>query len=381
MSIVDIFRVGQYAPPMHGSALIGASPTLALGARVDALRRAGIDAVSLSSPEFGSPPVPTLLEDGHALLTEAAGNRAVASLARDALFGPWMLPRHVPLVTAGAKAALFAILRSLVSPGERIGLVTPCWPSYWQLASLVHAAVVPIPTRLEDGWRPDPQAIREASRADGGRLRAVIVANPCNPTGRVLDPGALAALVAAVSDVGAALILDESFCRFRYGAARADDTRPALAEDAPLFLVNSFSKNFELQGYRLGAALVPRGHAEAVLAVHQAVCTAASSIAQGAVLALHREGALHTPDLSAQRAAVLSLIAEAGWPCHQSEGGFYAFPRLDRPADILDRFSRAGFVWLDGAAFGADPAHLRLCFARPLPRLLALRDRLREALA
>jgi aspartate/methionine/tyrosine aminotransferase len=366
---------------MHGSASIGASPTLALGARVDALRRAGIDAVSLSSPEFGAPPPPGPLGDTHAVLTDAAGNRALAALARAALFGPWTLPRHVPLVTAGAKAALFAILRSVVSPGERIGLVTPCWPSYRQLARLVHAAIVPIPTRLEDGWRPDPQAIRTAARTGGGRLRAVIVANPCNPTGRVLDGEAIAALLAAAADAGAALVLDESFSRFRFGAARRHDTRPALPDDAPLFLVNSFSKNFELQGYRLGAALVPRGQAEAVLAIHQAVCSAASSIAQAAVLALDRAGALRTPDLSAQRATILSFIAETGWPCHATEGGFYAFPRLDTPSDIAERFTRAGFVWLDGAAFGADPAFIRLCFARPLPKLLALRDRLREALA
>jgi len=364
---------------MLGSTALHASPTLALGARAAAMRRAGADVLSVSTPSFLNSVAPVPIPPAAALLGDPAGEPALRDLARDRLFGGWSLPQHGVMVTAGAKAALHAVLRHLLRPGDRVGIVTPAWPSYTQLVGLLYAEPVPIPTQLADGWLPAPEAIGAAAAAPGAPMRALILSNPANPTGRVLDGAALDSVLVACAGLGVACILDESFSAFRFGAARDNGARPVPPDSTSLYVVNSFSKNFAVQGYRLGAALIPREGWQPVLAAHQAVSSAASSAAQAALLALEAAGQLRTPDIAPQRDATLAFIAAAGWACHPTQGGFYAFPRLPDLA-LLNRFERAGLLALDGAAFGGDPRHIRLCFARPMTELMAMLSRMQAVL-
>lgn len=364
---------------MLGSTALRASPTLALGARAAAMRRAGVDVLSVSTPSFPNPPMAVPIAPAAALLGDPAGEGALRALARQRLFGGWALPDHDVMVSAGAKAALHAILRHLLRPGDRVGIVTPAWPSYAQLVGLLFAEPVSIATQLGDGWLPAPQAIRAAAAASGAPMRALLLSNPANPTGRVLEGAALDAVLMACAEAGVACILDESFSGFRFGAARETAARPVPPDAATLYVVNSFSKNFAVQGYRLGAALIPRDAWQPVLAAHQAISSAASSAAQAAVMALDAAGVLQAPDIAPQRDATLDFIAAQGWACHPTQGGFYAFPRLPDLA-LLDRFERAGLLVLGGAAFGGDPRHIRLCFARPMPELMALLGRMQAVL-
>lgn len=364
---------------MNGTAALHASPTLALGARAAALREAGKDVLSLSTPTFPCPAAPVTIPPSAALLGAAEGLGALREFARARLFAGWSLPHHTVIVTAGVKAGLHAILRHLLSPGERVGIVTPAWPSYAQLVRLLYGQPVPIETRLADGWIPDPAVVMAAARAPGPPLRALLLSNPGNPTGRVLDRAALEPVLDTCAEAGLACVVDESFSLFRFDGARDDTERPAPRHPGALYVVNSFSKNFAVQGYRLGAVMAPHDSWKSVLAAHQGVSSSASSAAQAAVMALLEAGLLETQELGQQRDATLAFIAAAEWACHPTQGGFYAYPRLPDAA-LIERFERAGLLALTGVAFGGDPLHLRLCFARPMAELDVMLARMRAVL-
>jgi aspartate/methionine/tyrosine aminotransferase len=85
------------------------------------------------------------------------------------------------------------------------------------------------------------------------RTVAAMVASPANPTGTLLTADELAALSASCKQHGGSLIVDEIYHGLTYGC----DAATALAVDPDVFVINSFSKYFQMTGWRLGWLVVP----------------------------------------------------------------------------------------------------------------------------
>jgi aspartate/methionine/tyrosine aminotransferase len=192
--------------------------------------------------------------------------------------------------------------------------------------------------------------------------RAVLLANPGNPTGQVASQAELAAAMAACAAASALLVLDESFSEIIADhpawAASVLDPHPNLV------IINSFSKNHHLQGQRVAACLLHATLREDFIAVHQSLMSSAPSLGQAAALAALQAG--EGMDYSAPRRIAVELIARAGWSCLANQGTFYHFPRLPDLPRTLERLRDVGLYGLTGDIFGPPYAnHLRLCFGRP----------------
>ena len=350
------------------------SPTLALAREIEHARAEGRDAWSLSTPSF---PVPTSLpavEESWLKLSAPEGLPDLRASARAAFFGRWDAPDHSCVITAGAKAGIFAVLRAALKPGARVLLPGPAWPSYEDLCRSAGCAPVSLP-RAANGFALDMTEMRAQARdAD-----AVMLANPCNPTGRILPADELAALASLCEQRQLLLVLDQSFSSviFDQAAWRASVTS---AFDR-LVLIDSFSKNNLLQGARVAAALVPLAIKDDVIAAHQTIISAAPT--PGQYLALHAlKHGQSMPDLSAQRARAEAFIAQRGWSCYPQQGSFYFFPKLPDRKTFQERAAHHGVYILAGDAFGAAyGAHFRLCFAKPLDELETIFERLSEVSA
>lgn len=337
------------------------SPTLVLVDEMEAARQAGQDVLSLSTPSFPrSVDVPMAPLANGLRLSAPEGDPGLRQAARAGLFGRWVLPDHDLCITAGAKAALFAILRILDEPGARIIVTAPAWPSYDDIIRLAGHQPVAYWTRSEDGFRLDPAELTRLLAETGAR--AVMLANPGNPTGQIVTAAELDGALAACAAAGALLVLDESFSEIiadhQAWAASAVEPHPNLV------IINSFSKNLHLQGQRVAACLLHASLCEDFIAVHQALMSSAPSLGQAAALAALQAGT--ALDYSAPRAIAIDLIARARWSCLPNQGSFYHFPRLPDLADTLARLRTVGLYGLTGDIFGAPYAnHLRLCFGRP----------------
>lgn len=347
------------------------SPTLELAQRVAEARAAGREAWSLSTPSLPSPPQLPVPDAAWLKLTAPQGLPALRAAARRAFFDRWRAAEHDCIITAGAKAAIFAVLRVALPEGSGVIVPCPAWPSYADLCSAANVRPLPLPTQ-----HPDFALNRDALEALAPQAQAILLANPCNPTGRILTPDEMDLLAEISERHGLLLILDQSFSAITFDpAAWAASVLPGSDR---LVVIDSFSKNYLLQGARVAAALLPPALTGPVVAMHQTLVSAAPS--PGQYLALHAlENEAAMPDLTAQRALARDFIAAQGWEAFPQQGSFYYFPKVPAFAGFAAKAAARSVHLLGGDAFGAPYGdHFRLCFGRPLAELETILQRVTD---
>jgi len=151
------------------------------------------------------------------------------------------------LVTGGAIEANFNAFYSLVEPGDTVVSVFPTYQQLHSVAKGFGADVRRLHLRPEGGWLPDPEELKELVDA---RTRMVVINNPNNPTGALIDGGLLKAICEVAGDVGAYVLSDEAY-RGLY--VDEGDWAPSVVDIYDRGIATgSFSKPFSLTGLRLG---------------------------------------------------------------------------------------------------------------------------------
>ena len=358
-------KTRQHKNEFYHSDALRRSPTLALADQVEAARMAGEDIISLSTPSFPmhqSVEVAPLISGMR--LSAPEGDPMLRAEVRSGLFGRWDLPDHRVCITAGAKAALFSVLRALPVSNAVVLLPGPAWPSYEDIVRLAGHLPHPLWTDFSDGFRLDPDVLADLLRRT--KAQAVFLANPGNPTGRIHTKAELQGALEACRSAGAVLVLDESFSKIIFDLASW--TASVTISDPALVIINSFSKNHHLQGQRVAACLMHLSRIESFVAVHQTLISSAPSFGQAAALAALRDGPV--ADYAEARAISAQIITRAGWPCQPNQGSFYHFPCLPDAQAVLAQLRQVGLFALDGTAFGGPYGdHLRLCFGRPITEM------------
>lgn len=151
------------------------------------------------------------------------------------------------LTAPGAIGANFLALYALVRPGDRVVCVTP---TYQQLASVpasFGAEVVPLPLRPANGFVPD---VDELEGLVDGRTRAIVLNNPNNPTGALIDRDLLERIVAIAAGHGAWVLADEVYRGLEHEEGVTAPSVVDLYDRA--VSTGSMSKVFSLAGLRLG---------------------------------------------------------------------------------------------------------------------------------
>ena len=155
------------------------------------------------------------------------------------------------VVTNGSAEANFVAMWHLVEPGDAVAVVVPAYMQTPGLAHALGAEVREIPLRLELGWQPDPDEI--ATRVTE-KTRAIVVTNPNNPTGSILNADARNELVRAADRVGAWILADEVYT----GAERNGVITPSFFGEYPrVVATGSVSKAYGLPGLRVGWVVAP----------------------------------------------------------------------------------------------------------------------------
>ncbi len=159
------------------------------------------------------------------------------------------------VTTNGSAEANFVALWELIEPGDEVAILVPTYMQTHGLAYAFGARVREVWCREDHGWQPDPDEIRTA--VDGARL--VVVTNPENPTGTVLDDEVRQAIVDAAAASGAWIIADEVYA----GAEVEGPSTPSFwgATDR-VIATGSLSKAYGLPGLRFGWLVAPREMAD-----------------------------------------------------------------------------------------------------------------------
>jgi aspartate/methionine/tyrosine aminotransferase len=352
--------------------------------RALAMERAGIRVIHLEvgEPDFPPPPAAVAacvraLEAGETHYTDSRGLaelREAIAVDRARRFAVAADPERV-IVTNGTSSALLLVFALLVGPGDEVILGAPHYPCYPNLIRANGGVPVVVPTRPEEGYRLDVDAVR---RALSRRTRAIVVSSPANPTGAIQSRATLAAL----AELGPPLVSDEVYDGLVYGGARVTS---ALEVSDACYVLDGFSKRYAMTGFRLGYAVVPKPALRPLQVMQQNFFISANAFVQRAGLAALREG---EPTVAAMRAAygrrrdlLVAGLRRLGFRVPVlPEGAFYVFAEArafgaDSLALAFELLERAQVGATPGVDFGAaGEGFLRFCYA-------ASEASLREALA
>lgn len=308
------------------------------------LEASGRDIIHLEvgEPDFPTPPL--IIEAGIRALTERqtfyTGATGLPAL-REAIagfyqsrFGVQIDPARI-IVTPGASGALQLILALLVGRDDEVLLTDPGYPCNRHLVSLFEGKPVNIPVGANSRFQLTAEHIQQHWT---GQTVAALVASPANPTGTVLEPTEIAELAAACRARNGVLIVDEIYQGLVYD--RPHETALSVADD--VFIVNSFSKFFQMTGWRLGWLVAPQQHIPALEKLAQNLFLAPPTVAQHAALA-----AFHPETLALLETRRLILDTRRN----------YLATRLRQLGFILPATAQGAFyLWADASRFTRDAA-------------------------
>jgi aspartate/methionine/tyrosine aminotransferase len=283
------------------------------------------------------------------------------------------------VVTAGASGAFLLAFTALFDAGDRVALGAPGYPSYRQILRALSLTPVDIETAAEDRFQPTADQL--AAVPD---LAGVIVASPSNPAGTMLDRPALAALVGAAADRGAAFVSDEIYHGLGYGRRAVS----ALEISDDVVVVNSFSKYHSMTGWRIGWMVVPERLVRQVerLAQNMFICPPhASQIAALAAMDATDELQANVAVYAENRRLMLDGLPRAGFDrIAPPDGAFYVYADVsDLTGDSLafarEILDRAGVAVTPGLDFDAarGAGTLRFSYARSTADIAEGLERLR----
>ena len=353
-----------------------------------ALEAAGRSVVhmEIGEPDFPTPaPVLAAARDalagGGIYYTSALGipelRQAIATHYADR-YGVAIAPERV-VVTAGSSAALLLVMALILDRDDRILLSDPGYPCNRHFVRVLEGEPVGVPVGPDTNYQLSAGLIERHWTA---RTRGVLIASPSNPTGTTVPPDEMRAIAAAVARRGGRLIVDEIYLGLSYGGEPLSVLSLAGAAADDLFVVSSFSKYFNMTGWRLGWTIVPERHVRDVEKLAQNLYISPPTLSQRAALACFLPETLAILEerrraFRDRRDFLVPALRGLGFgiPVLPS-GGFFVYADSSRFSPDSERFCRdvlegAGVAITPGVDFGAHRAseHVRFAYTIEMAKL------------
>lgn len=262
------------------------------------------------------------------------------------------------VITVGVSEALYLALTAVLNHGEEVLIPTPCFVAYQPEVILAGGTPVEIPSRLEDNFQPNLEALRQAVSP---RTKAILIGYPNNPTGAVASRDTMLEVLKIAEEHDLVVISDEIYDRLVYGPAHISFAALPGARERTITL-GGFSKDYAMTGWRIGYAAAPADTLQGLLRIHQYTIMSAPTTAQAAALAALQVGESYVQEMLAEydrrRKLIVGGLNRLGLPTFEPLGAFYAFPKItltgmddETFAQLLLEEEKVAVV--PGSAFGA----------------------------
>jgi aspartate/methionine/tyrosine aminotransferase len=349
----------------------------------------------IGEPDFA--PAPAVLDAAQQALLQGAAQRYTAALGlqslREAISTHYRaalgvdVPATRIVITAGASGALLLACAALVERDAEVLMPDPSYPCNRHFISAFNGRPVLIPSGPEDRFQLSA-AMVAAHWND--HTRGVLLASPSNPTGTAITRDQLTQTVAAVRQRGGFSVVDEIYQGLTYD--HAPFSALELGED--IVVINSFSKYFNLTGWRLGWLVVPHALMPEIEKLAQNFYICPSSMAQHAALACFTPESLaiaeqRREEMRRRRDYLVPALQTLGFHVPVvPDGAFYVYADCSRLTDdatgfCRDVLERTGVALTPGVDFGEVGAHrfVRVSYATSMPKLEQAISRLAAYLA
>jgi aspartate/methionine/tyrosine aminotransferase len=342
---------------------------------------------SIVHMEIGEPDFPTakpicdagvrVIETGNLFYTPALGLpelRAAISRFYRERYGV-EVPASRVIITAGASGALLLAIATLINPGDEVLMADPGYPCNRNFVRMMGGVPAEIAVGAESAYQLLPEMV---ARQWTPRTKAVMVASPSNPTGTLMPEESLRAIASIARERGGAMIVDEIY----HGLVYENAYTTALKFSADVFVINSFSKYFNMTGWRLGWMVAPEGYVRELDKLSQNIYLSAPTPAQHAALAAFAPETLaileeRRSEFKARRDFLVPALRGIGFRIPVvPQGAFYIYADCsalsqDSFAFARDLLETAGVAITPGADFGANAAerHVRFAYTNAIPVL------------
>ena len=328
----------------------------------------------LPTPPFICEAATEAMRAGHTFYTHTAGYLELRQAIADkvlALHGVRYSTSEI-MATTGATLAIYAAVRAFIGRGDNAIVISPAYAIFSNAVLMSGGEPRPVPlARTDSGFALDLDRVQAAIDAN---TRLLVVNSPSNPTGWVITEAEQQALVEIADRHDLVVLADEVYERLVYGREQLAPSFARLETNRErLIVVNSFSKTYNMTGWRLGWA---QGSQPAIQTMTKAVefitSNPAAMVQQAGIVAL-RDGEPYIADLRTQYANRRDQVTRAlagipGVSVAAPDGAFYAFPKIsaaiDSTAFTAALVQATGVALAPGSAFGRDgEGYVRVCFA------------------
>jgi aspartate/methionine/tyrosine aminotransferase len=349
-----------------------------------ALEAAGRSVIhmEIGEPDFPTPE-PVLaaalagIAGGSIYYTSALGLpelRRAISAYYEAHYGVAVAPERI-VVTAGSSAALLLTLALLVNRDDQILLADPGYPCNRHFVRTLEGEAVGIPVGPGSNYQLTSELIAQHWTH---RTRGALIASPSNPTGTTVPWEEMRRIERTVAARGGALIVDEIYLGLSY----AERPRTALALSDEIFIISSFSKYFNMTGWRLGWLVAPERHVRDIEKLAQNLYISPATPSQRAALACFtpETNAIvesRREEFRARRDFLVPALRELGFKIPvMPTGGFFVYADcsafgMDSERFALEALQATGVAFTPGLDFGRHrpEAHVRFAYTISKPLL------------
>jgi len=370
--------------------LLSPSPTLAITAKSNEMKRQGIDVVGLGAgePDFNTPAhiieaAERAMREGRTKYTAAAGIPELLQAISEKFErdnGLTYSTKQI-IVTNGGKHALYNLFMSLLDPGDEVIIPIPYWVSYPEMVKIADGVPVLIEGYEANAFKVTAQQVKNAITP---RTRAIIINSPSNPTGSIYSREELEAIVDVCLAHDILMVSDEIYEKLIYDGHEhvsvASFSKEAYEHTV---IINGMSKPYSMTGWRMGYAAGNQSLIQAMVDLSSHSTSNPTSFAQyGALAALtgtQEPLEMMKREFVKRRDRVVELLNQIeGISCLKPEGAFYVFPNVSEAMknmgyDNVDKWCGDLLVeqkvaLVPGSGFGS-PNHARISYAASLEQL------------
>ena len=251
--------------------------------------------LEIGEPDFDTPEcvkeaARRAIAEGHTHYTHSLGLLELREAVAEYYFDHYRAevdPGRI-IITSGTSPAMFMLFAALLEAGDEVVLSNPHYACYPNFMNFFGARPVFVNVAEDDGFQYRPEDIQ--SRLTD-RTKAVFINSPANPTGTLLSPKRMA----RIADLSPLVVSDEIYHGLVYGG---DRERSILEFTDRAVVINGFSKQFAMTGWRLGYIIAPAEFIRPMQKIQQNFFISAASVSQKAGVAALKEAA---PDVARMR--------------------------------------------------------------------------------
>ncbi len=263
------------------------SSSIAVAEKAAALKKQGKQVIDLS---WGEPDLKTpenivnagieALKKGYTRYTNSRGIIELREAIADKLKnenGVSYSPDSEIIVTPGGKQAILYALLALINKGDEVLLIDPSWLSYEDMVNLCEGTAIPVPTDAAQNFKIDASEIKKRITA---KTRAIIINNPCNPTGMAINRRDLEDIAKIAIENNIFVISDEIYEKILFDGREFISMAAIEGMRERTILINGFSKSYAMTGLRIAYIAAPRHIISNMIKLQQHSASSAASVSQ-----------------------------------------------------------------------------------------------------